>query len=239
MTDLTALTPIGTPALEDNIYVVDDPSSTKLPRKATLQQIKDLFKAVAETLTNKSISLTNNTITGTPAEFDTALQGDTFVYTSDGVVISGGALGTPSSGTLTNCTGLPAAGVTNTAMTLSDTQTATNKTLTAPVITYTLNAQTGTTYTPDINDAKKVITCDNAAAITVTIPPNSSVAYGTGSQINIIQKGAGQVTISEGSGVTINSTGGTSDAPKLRSQYSSATAIKIATDEWIIVGDIE
>lgn len=43
--------------------------------------------------------------------------------TASGNLVSGGALGTPSSGTLTNATGLPAAGVTNTAATLSDAQT--------------------------------------------------------------------------------------------------------------------
>lgn len=119
------------------------------------------------------------------------------------------------------------------------TDTLTNKTLTAPVLTYTINAQTGTTYTPDIDDAKKIVTLSNASAIAVTIPPNSSVAYAVGSSITFIQIGAGQVTINQGSGVTINSTGATPTAPVLRAQYSSCTAIKTATDTWIVVGDIE
>ena len=41
-----------------------------------------------------------------------------------------------------------------------------------------LNAQTGTTYTTVLADDGKLITCDNASAIALTIPPNSSVAYG-------------------------------------------------------------
>jgi hypothetical protein len=103
----------------------------------------------------------------------------------------------------------------------------------------TLNAQTGTTYTFVLTDAdNKLITASNASAQTYTIPPNSSVAYTVGSQINVIQIGAGQVTFSQGAGVTIASNGGTSTAPKLRVQYSAATLIKVATDTWYVVGDI-
>jgi hypothetical protein len=48
-----------------------------------------------------------------------------------------------------------------------------------------INAQTGTTYTTVLADDGKLVTCDNAASIALTIPPNSSVAYGIGTQINI------------------------------------------------------
>mgnify|MGYP006285795753 CR=1 FL=1 len=109
----------------------------------------------------------------------------------------------------------------------------------SPSTALTLNAQTGTTYTFVLTDANNtLVTASNASAQTYTIPPNSSVAYPIGSQINIIQIGAGQVSFAQGSGVTIASTGGTSSAPKLRAQYSSATAIKVNTDSWYVVGDI-
>ena len=101
-----------------------------------------------------------------------------------------------------------------------------------------LNAQTGTSYTFVLTDNYKLVTASNAAAQTYTIPPNSSVAYPTGSVINVIQIGAGQVSFAQGSGVTIASTGATPTAPKLRVQYSSASAIKVATDTWYVVGDI-
>lgn len=102
----------------------------------------------------------------------------------------------------------------------------------------TLNAQTGTSYTFVLTDNYKLVTASNASAQTYTIPPNSSVAYPTGSVINIIQIGAGQVSFAQGSGVTIASTGATSSAPKLRAQYSAASAVKVGTDSWYIVGDI-
>jgi hypothetical protein len=123
-------------------------------------------------------------------------------------------------------------------VTTTGTQTLTNKTLTDPILTESVNAQTGTTYTPVLADAAKMVTLSNASAITVTIPPNSSVAYAVGSKIDFIQKGAGQVTFSQGAGVTIRSTGATATAPKLRVQYSAATAWYEGSDVWYVVGDI-
>lgn len=98
----------------------------------------------------------------------------------------------------------------------------------------TINAQTGTTYTTVLSDAGKLVTLNNASAITLTIPPNSSVAYATGTRIDFIQIGAGQVTVAGGTGVTVNST----PTLKLRAQHSAASCIKIATDTWQLVGDL-
>lgn len=123
-------------------------------------------------------------------------------------------------------------------VTLTGTQTLTNKTLTDPVVTESVNAQTGTTYTTVLTDAKQMVTLSNASAITVTLPPNSSVAYAAGSKIDFIQKGAGQVTFAQGAGVTIRSTGSTAASPKLRTQYSAATAWCEGSNVWYIVGDI-
>jgi hypothetical protein len=122
--------------------------------------------------------------------------------------------------------------------TLTGSQTLTNKILTSPQINVGINAQTGTTYTTVLADNGKLITQSNASAITTTIPPFSSVAYPVGTQLNFAQYGAGQVTFAQGSGVTIVSTGATASAPKLRAQYSTATAICTSQDNWIIVGDI-
>jgi hypothetical protein len=105
----------------------------------------------------------------------------------------------------------------------------------------TLNAQTGTTYTFVLADAsQKLVTASNAAAQTYSIPTNASVAYGIGTIINIIQIGAGQVTINAVTPgtTTVLSNGGTAASPKLRVQYSSASLIKVATDAWYVVGDI-
>jgi len=98
-----------------------------------------------------------------------------------------------------------------------------------------INAQTGTTYTAVLADDGKLVTCSNAAAIALTIPPNSSVAFGIGTQINVMQLGAGQVTITAGVGVTLQSA-----ASKLKTngQYAVATCCKIATDTWVVIGNL-
>ncbi len=99
-----------------------------------------------------------------------------------------------------------------------------------------INAQTGTTYTTVLADDGKLITCSNASAIALTIPPNSSVAYGIGTQINIAQLGAGTVTITAGAGVTLNSAG---TKLKLDAQYAVATCVKTDTNTWFVVGNLK
>ena len=102
--------------------------------------------------------------------------------------------------------------------------------------TLTLNNQTGTTYTLVAADASnKLVELNNASAITLTLPPS---VFSIGEQINVYQRGAGQVTFTQGSGVTIRSTGATSTAPKLRVQYSAATVICIGVSEFLVVGDL-
>ena len=136
---------------------------------------------------------------------------------------------------------------TATTVDVSTAQTLTNKilttpTLTSPLINLGINTQTGTTYTPVIADNGKLVTLNNASAITVSIPTNASVAFPTGAQINFAWiTGAGQPTIEAASSgtTTILSTGGTTTAPKLRIANSTATCVKLSTDTWIVMGDIE
>lgn len=101
-----------------------------------------------------------------------------------------------------------------------------------------VNAQTGTTYTFVLTDKDDLVTASNASAQTYTIPLNSSVAFPTGSLVNLIQIGAGQVTIAATGGVTLASTGATSTTPKTRAQYSVITLIKAGSDSWYATGDI-
>jgi hypothetical protein len=95
------------------------------------------------------------------------------------------------------------------------------------------NAQTAS-YTLVLGDKYKIVEMNVATANNLTVPLNATVAYPTGTEINIIQTGAGQTTVVATGGVTINATPGL----KLRAQWSSATLIKRATDTWVLVGDI-
>lgn len=111
----------------------------------------------------------------------------------------------------------------------------------SPSTALTLNAQTGTTYTFVLTDSNNtLVTASNASAQTYSIPTNANVSYPIGAQINIIQIGAGQVTINAVTSgtTTVLSNGATAASPKLRVQYSSATCIKVATDTWYVIGDI-
>ena len=102
------------------------------------------------------------------------------------------------------------------------------------VTTVPENAQTGTSYTLVLADAGKLVTLNNAAAISLTIPTNASVALPLGTRIDLLQYGAGQVTVG-GAGVTIRSSG---SKLKLAGQYSGATLWKKGTNEWVLIGDI-
>ena len=98
----------------------------------------------------------------------------------------------------------------------------------------TINAQTGTSYTLALTDQGGLVTMANGSASVLTIPPNASVAFATGTVIVVAQLGAGQVTVTAGVGVTVNATPGA----KLRTQFSGATLIKTDTNTWLAIGDL-
>jgi hypothetical protein len=118
-------------------------------------------------------------------------------------------------------------------VTLTGTQTLTNKTLTAPIITLATSAQTAS-YTLVLTDQSDLVEMSNASANNLTVPLNSSVAFPIGTVITVLQTGVGQTTIAPAGGVTINGTPGL----KLRTQWSSANLIKRATDTWVAIGDL-
>jgi hypothetical protein len=90
------------------------------------------------------------------------------------------------------------------------------------------------TYTLVLGDAGKLIRCTKATSMSIIIPANAAAAYSIGQRVDIMQYGAGQVTISPDTGVTLRST----PTNKLRATYSSASIIKIATNEWVLAGDL-
>jgi hypothetical protein len=117
----------------------------------------------------------------------------------------------------------------------------TGATLTSPLINLGINANTSTTYTFVLADNGKLVTSNNASAQTLSIPTNASVAFPIGAQINVAWiTGAGQPTINAVTSgtTTVLSTGATSTAPRLRVVNSVASCIKIATDIWLVTGDV-
>lgn len=96
------------------------------------------------------------------------------------------------------------------------------------------NANTATAYTLVLADKNKVVELNNAAAIALSVPADNTVAYATGTQITLLQTGAGQVTIAGVAGVTVNATPGL----KMRAQWSSVTLLKRAANTWVAMGDL-
>jgi hypothetical protein len=99
--------------------------------------------------------------------------------------------------------------------------------------TYTINPQTAPgTYTLVLGDQGKLIELESGA---LAVPANASVPFPIGTNITVLRTGTGQVVISPVSvDVTINGTPGLT----LRTQWSSATLIKRATDTWVAIGDL-
>lgn len=98
-----------------------------------------------------------------------------------------------------------------------------------------VNVQTSTAYTLVLTDSFKMVAMDNAGANTLTVPPNSAVAFLANTRIDIGQDGAGKTTIVAGAGVTIR----TPETLKLRKQWSKASLIRRAANVWDLVGDLE
>lgn len=131
-----------------------------------------------------------------------------------GQVVVHGATGVPTATTITGDVTISSSGV-------------------ASITDIATNARTAN-YTLVLTDKNKLVEMNVGSDNNLTVPPNSSVAFPTGAQINILQVGSGRTTVVAGSGVTVNATPGL----KLRAQWSSATLIKRGTDTWVLVGDL-
>jgi hypothetical protein len=97
-----------------------------------------------------------------------------------------------------------------------------------------INNQTAS-YTLVLSDAGKAVEMHLPTANNLTIPLNSSVAFPIGTQILVVQYGAGQTTLVPASGVTLRSKDGNT---KLSALFCGVTLIKRATDEWYAIGDL-
>jgi hypothetical protein len=108
------------------------------------------------------------------------------------------------------------------------------------LVAFTINAQTGATYTAVSTDQYQVlVTMSNASANAFKIPTDATYAFPNGTVITVLNKGAGTCTISATSSgtTTILSAGGTAAAPTL-AQYKSAACLKISANTWYVVGSI-
>lgn len=97
-----------------------------------------------------------------------------------------------------------------------------------------INALTGTTYSVVLAAVGALTTLSNTSAITVTLPSNATEAIGVGARVDFLVINTGMATFTAGSGATVNGTPSTIT----RAQWSAVTAIKVATNDWVVVGDL-
>lgn len=80
------------------------------------------------------------------------------------------------------------------------------------------------------------IKVNGSATVNITVPPNSSVAFPIGAEIEFFNYTLNDVNFVQGSGVTIRSYAGRLG---IDGQYSGCVLTKIATDEWILMGALK
>jgi hypothetical protein len=85
-----------------------------------------------------------------------------------------------------------------------------------------------TNYTLALTDRDAVVVMNNTGGATVTVPPNSSVAFPIGSIIYISRINTGTVTLAAGVGVSLSKTG-------TMAQYEEIAVRKRGSDSWAVI----
>jgi hypothetical protein len=96
-----------------------------------------------------------------------------------------------------------------------------------------INSVAVTAYTLALSDAGALINA--TTGMTITVPPNSTAAFATGSQVLLYRSAVSSVAITAGAGVTLNAAG---TASSLSLRHSIGTLMKLGTNEWVLGGDI-
>lgn len=106
------------------------------------------------------------------------------------------------------------------------------------LVAYTINLQSGTTYTLASTDQyQALVVTSNASAKTVSIPTDATYDFPVGTAITILNTGTADTTVAAVTPgtTTVTSAGATSAQPKI-GQYKAAVAIKTAANAWTVVG---
>jgi hypothetical protein len=108
------------------------------------------------------------------------------------------------------------------------------------LVSYTINTQSGATYTLASTDQYQVLVIgSNASTKTISIPTDATYAFPNGTAITILNSGAGLMTINAVTPgtTTVTSAGATSASPTV-AQFKAAVAVKTATNAWTILGAV-
>lgn len=103
----------------------------------------------------------------------------------------------------------------------------------APIVNG-ISTVSGASYTLTANDVNRTLNFTNTGAISLTVPANSTTPITVGASVDFYPSNTGQITVGGAGGVTLRSAAGL----KTRVQYSAVTIRKVATDEWLLIGDL-
>ena len=102
----------------------------------------------------------------------------------------------------------------------------------------TTNAVSGVGYTLQLSDANTTQLVSTGAPSTIDVPLNATVPFPVGTIVLFTQTGLGKTTVTANAGVTINWSGGFSNAATgTRVQWSTIGLMQQATDSWVLTGD--
>jgi hypothetical protein len=102
--------------------------------------------------------------------------------------------------------------------------------LNVPQVAFTGNATLGAT------DAGKHYYSTLATANTLTIANNTSVSWAVGTAITVVNRGSGNITVAQGSGVSLYLAGNSTAANRTISTYGMVTLLNVAANVWMING---
>ena len=227
-------------------YVDDAVSNLVNSAPATLDTLKELSDALgadanfatttatalgtkitassSDTLSNKSIDLASNTLTGTKAQFNSAITDADFATLAGTEELTNKTLNSPI---INQPSGIVKAdvGLGNVDNTSDETKA---------LLYYIPSAQQTLTISSSLH-LNKMIEFSNAGAITVTVPNDASDSgFPIGCMVELRQVGDGQITVQAQSPASLNAT----DAQlKSRVKWSTLMLEKRAANSWILTGD--
>jgi hypothetical protein len=99
-----------------------------------------------------------------------------------------------------------------------------------PQVSFTANTTIATT------DAGRHYYSTLSTGNVLTIANNASQGFQVGAAITVVNQGTGNITVAQGSGVTLYLAGNATSGNRTVATFGMATLIKVATDTWFING---
>ena len=189
-------TSAGTTAVAGSDGIVTNDAGTM--RQTTVDTFDTYLAATSKTLTNKSIALGSNTVTGTTAEFNSALSDGSFVTTAGSETLTNKTLTTPVIASFNQTSGsnlLTAPAATDTLVGRATTDTLTNKTISG--------ADNTLSNIGNSSLSNSTITVSDGSNTTATALGGTITFAGTTNEVEVSES-SGTITVGLPNNVTIS-----------------------------------